>query len=250
MLQRRIEEVALNSWPALQQVLYDGWIIRFSNGYTKRANSINPLYPSSLEYEHKIEFCEVLYAQKRLPPIFRITPLSSAIGLEKVLTQRGYRKVEPTAVMCLDLAGDLIQADSFLENLPPDEWSGAFCQLSEVPQEKSRTHLAIVTTIPYRCLFAAVLNNGKIVACGLGVFEGELCGLFNLVTAPAERNKGFGRRLVAGLLNWGKSLGARYAYLQVSVDNEIARRLYSGYNFQEAYRYWYWSATRDEDGIS
>lgn len=250
MLFQHIEEVALNSWPALQQVLYDGWIMRFSNGYTKRANSINPLYPSSLAYEQKIEFCETLYAQKSLSPIFRITPLSAAVGLEKLLTQHGYRKVEPTAVMYLDLADDLIPADSSLENLPPQEWSAAFCQLSETPQEKSRTHLAIVTTIPYRCLYAAVLNSGKIVACGLGVFESELCGLFNLVTAPEERNKGYGRRLAAGLLNWGKSLGARYAYLQVSVDNVIARRLYAGYNFQEAYRYWYWTTTRDEDGIS
>jgi hypothetical protein len=32
---QEIEEISLNAWPSLQQILYDGWILRFANGYTK-----------------------------------------------------------------------------------------------------------------------------------------------------------------------------------------------------------------------
>jgi hypothetical protein len=32
---RRLEEAAMNAWPALQQALCHGWVLRFANGYTK-----------------------------------------------------------------------------------------------------------------------------------------------------------------------------------------------------------------------
>ena len=50
----RIEEVALNAWPSMQHMLYDGWLLRFSNGYTKRANSVNILYAGALAYANAV----------------------------------------------------------------------------------------------------------------------------------------------------------------------------------------------------
>ena len=72
MFERRIEEAGLNSWPALQQLLFDGWLVRFAQGYTKRANSVTPLYPSLQPYEEKIAWCEHIYKEKQLPPVFRL----------------------------------------------------------------------------------------------------------------------------------------------------------------------------------
>jgi len=56
---RRMEEISNNPLPSLNAYLYDGWILRSSLGFTKRANSVSPLYPSSFDLllSDKIFFC-------------------------------------------------------------------------------------------------------------------------------------------------------------------------------------------------
>ena len=34
MKPRDLEELALTTWPTLQQWLYDGWVVRFAEGHT------------------------------------------------------------------------------------------------------------------------------------------------------------------------------------------------------------------------
>ena len=75
-----IEERSMNAWPALQVVLYDGWVLRFAGGYTRRANSINPLYASGQDVEEKVQHCERLYRSKGLSVIFKMTPESLPHG--------------------------------------------------------------------------------------------------------------------------------------------------------------------------
>ena len=58
---RQFEEISNNAWPALQTIHYDGWILRFANGVTKRSNSVNMLYHSTLDPVEKIEFCEDIF---------------------------------------------------------------------------------------------------------------------------------------------------------------------------------------------
>ena len=53
---RLIEEHALNAWPPLQTLLLDGWVLRLANGYTRWANSVNPLYASQQDTDVVIQF--------------------------------------------------------------------------------------------------------------------------------------------------------------------------------------------------
>ena len=45
-----LEEVMLNALPSLNTMYYDGWNLRFAEGYTNRANSVNVFGPSTLPF--------------------------------------------------------------------------------------------------------------------------------------------------------------------------------------------------------
>ena len=86
----RIEQASLRAWPALEDSDFDGWRLRFANGYTRRANSVTPLGPSRLALTDKVVTCERLYSERGLPTIFRLTPFAPP-ELDGLLAQRGYR---------------------------------------------------------------------------------------------------------------------------------------------------------------
>jgi GNAT superfamily N-acetyltransferase len=238
LLARRIEEAGLNAWPALQQMLYDGWVLRFSKGYTKRANSANALYPSTIDTREKVAFCEAQYQKRALTSIFRITPFAPA-DLDGILEARGYALIDTTLVQHLDLdqRAPSPSEQSHQESL--DDWLPIFCRLKPSALEAHQTHREILEAILGRCFYASLTTSGEAVSCGLGVLEGEFFGLFDVVTAPEHRNKGHGTALLSLMLNWAQENGARHAYLGVVELNSPARRLYDKLGFREVYRYWY-----------
>ncbi len=142
---RQIEEAGMNAWPAHQQMLYDGWLLRFADGYTKRANSVNPVYNSRLEVDEKIEYCEAIYRQIGLPPVFRLTPLAQA-ELDPTLAGRGYQKIHPTRVLTMQLANweSPVSQDVFLRELPLEQWMGVFSEISGSLVGKQPAHAEIL----------------------------------------------------------------------------------------------------------
>lgn len=241
MLERRIEEAALNSWPALQQMLFDGWVIRFAGGYTKRANSVTPVYPSELGLLRKIDFCEKLYQEKHLPTIFRLLSFSSQVQeLDSLLEQRGYTLVDQTLVLSTPLTRGETHASAGFQAISLDEWLPLYSQFNQARPEQAPPHRALLQQIVPRSLFAVYYGeDGLPVSCGLGVLENDTFGLFDIVTSAEQREKGYGARLVAGMLAWATQNGASQAYLQVVKTNQIARNLYAKFGFQELYDYWY-----------
>lgn len=242
---RCLEYAALKAWPALEQKEYGGWLLRFGRGYTKRANSINPLGEGASTLGEMIACCEARYRQAGLPPIFRVTPLAPA-GLDLALAARGYALLDPTAVMTLDLTTWQAPAASIAacRELALTAWFAHYCRIANTPLAVQAAHLEILTSISARRLCALVQSQeqdgaSESAACGLGVLDGQLFGLFDLITTPALRRRGYGLALVAGMLAWARSRGARQAYLQVTLGNKAARALYERLGFREAYRYWY-----------
>jgi GNAT superfamily N-acetyltransferase len=240
MFERRIEEAALNNWPALQQLLFDGWVIRFAQGYTKRANSVTPLYPSLLSAKEKIAHCERFYEEKHLPTIFRLPSFSTeSHALDQLLAQQGYHSLDLTFVWFTELHSDPVADNPALYTIPLATWFSIYRQFSTHYIELQHLHRELLERIPPPLMYAALYVQGAPVACGLGVLEHEVFGIFDVVTDPEQRRKGYGTQLVTGMLAWGKQHGAQYAYLQVMDTNQIAQQMYTKLGFQPCYQYWY-----------
>ena len=237
---RLIEELSLNAWPAAQTLHFDGWVLRFSGGYTRRANSINPLYPAQLDLDEKIRDCEAHYRAQGLPVIFKITPDAQPAGLDAHLAGLGYRQDAVTSVQTLQLSGWDQQPSgvTFSPEATP-AWEDAFARMSGIPERSRAAHREILRAILPQACYAALHAEGRAAACGLAVLQAGYVGLYDIVTDAACRRMGFGERLVRGLLGWATEQGARMAYLQVMLNNPPALRLYEKIGFQEQYRYWY-----------
>jgi ribosomal protein S18 acetylase RimI-like enzyme len=248
---RLLEEISLSAWPALQTVFVDGWVVRFSNGFGRRANSVNPLYHSTRSVEENLAECEALYARRNQRVVFKISPAAQPAGLDDLLAQRGYALEAPTSVQTLPFELPT-QAPAAEASIGPaasavwsgaesvtDEWLKAVVSLTAVPERHQATLRQMLAGLAPPACFASLSNAGQIAACGLGVLHGGWLGLFDIVTHPQQRGQGYAQRLIRQLLAWGQSRGAQGAYLQVMLNNPPALALYQRLGFSEAYRYWY-----------
>src|SRR5258708_3349747 len=99
----RVEDVCLNAWPALQEIHYDGWLIRLADGQTRRTNSVNALRPGSRPLGEKIDYCESVYRAHGLPTCFRVLS-SAAPALVEALAARDYRSESETQTLFMGFA--------------------------------------------------------------------------------------------------------------------------------------------------
>jgi N-acetylglutamate synthase len=86
---------------------------------------------------------------------------------------------------------------------------------------------------------AVVEQDGRPVACGLGVLDGEWVGLLDICTVPSMRRMGLATQVVCSILGWALARGAWRAWLQVVEENIAAISLYRKLGFDHLYSYWY-----------
>jgi N-acetylglutamate synthase len=234
---RALEERAFNAWPALRSAYCDGWLFRFSEGLTRRANSVNAVAPAG-HFRETLDLAERLYGRLRLPTIFRLSPLAGD-DPDSILHRVGYRHADETQVMIASLGDVRVDPDVNIDAMPSPAWSTGFAAANGISPAVRDVHDRMLASILMPAGYATLVADGKPIAYGLAVVERGMVGLFDIVTLPEARRRGAGRLLVKSLLGWGRSQGASAAYLQVLGSNEAARALYDGIGFQEAYRYHY-----------
>ena len=233
------EELSFNSHPALQTQFYDGWFIRFSNGYTNRANSVSTLWPSTLDVKEKIEECEKRYARQSLPCVFKVTDGTES-GFDKMLENRGYRIVTPTDLMTLNLKDrQFTRMECVITDHVTREWLDTFFSLENYPEPKRVTAEQMLRAIRNETRYCRIVKGRQGVACASAVLERGYVTLVNVIVSEAYRGQGLGRQLCESLLSEAVKAGAHTAYLQVVQSNSIAVHLYEKLGYRKLYSYWY-----------
>jgi len=241
----RIEEACLKGWPALHQTWFDGWLLRFAEGHTRRANSVNPLRPSSRDPREKIAYCEAVYRARGLPVIFRISALAEH-GLDETLGALGYgpREDETCVVYRPLVAGDELNGsdDYVCENAPSEQWLEAHARCTGNGETAQRVQRRILQALSVPSVFtAARAEEGRLASLAFGAVHDNVVCINLVVTDPALRRRGLACRAVAAVLAWARDrAGADGACLAVVADNLPARALYQQLGFgTELYRYHY-----------
>lgn len=210
------EELSMNAHPSIRTQVFDGWVLRFANGYTNRANSVNPLYPSRMAVRDKIDYCEEIYKAQGQATVFKLTPLSFK-GLDNILDAKRYEKIKPTNVMTKPIAPQAVPDGVVtVTDKIGEVWQKNYFRLNGiVDAAKIAAAKIIQENILNKTLCASITENGTVIACGLCVVEREYAGLYDIVVDVNYRGRGFGYAICRALLNEAAKTGATTAYLQV-----------------------------------
>lgn len=247
-LLHELENLSFRTLPAVEQERYDGWVLRWAPGGSRRAKSVNPVEPSSLPIEEKVEYCRAWFARRGSTCRFRLTPLADE-SLRPALAAAGYQAHSPTDVMLSDIGEHTMplhgEVSSHVEvsRLPSHGWLELVTGMS--PTSTAATRLADqLTSGDGTHNFATYVERGDTAAAGVGIDLDRFTTIYNMMTAPQWRRRGYGRAILETLLARGSSSGSTHAVLQVTRDNHAAIGLYRSVGFETVYSYEYFEPLR------
>lgn len=216
---RNLEYAAALAWPGVEHEWLGGWLLRFGNGSTRRANSAVPLDVSTRgELRALVDW----YAARGVAPLvaapdrlFRI-PAGAQTDAENL-------------VMTGDVTVGASSGAVALASRPDDDWLRLYQR--DVPVEVLTAvvdgELAFATTA------GAAVGRAAVTTAPDGT---RWVGLSAVHVIESARRTGLARALCGALLAWGAEQGATRAYAQVLADNAAATRLYESIGFSVHHR--------------
>ena len=238
-----LEPLADDAWPARERARLGGWRLNASSGRSMRINACWPLAAPDREVEAALDAVEAFFAERGLPPRFKLTKGAVApADLAERLARRGYRACKTTLVMLgqlQDMAGGEDDSAIRVSDAPDATFEAVFTATAGDPED-GRERLEALGRIPAPARFARLDIDGAPAAIGASAIGAGHAGIFGMRTTPEHRRRGLARRVLRALLAEARGLGADRAWLQVEADNAPAIALYADEGFEVGYRYAYW----------
>lgn len=228
-------------WPALSEEDVDGWIARFSEGVTQRANAVVPLAVPS-DVPAALARVEDLYRERGLPAVFQVGPEPRPVELDRLLEERDYAYGSPTVLHTATVETVLgavpVRADASLADAPDSEWLDLWWAVDGRGDEQALA-VAVKVLTGGAARYATVRDGDAVVGVGRLALVGERGGLYCLAVDPRRRGEGFGAAVLRALVDDARRHGVTRLWLQVRAENTAARGLYERAGFRAEGRYHY-----------
>jgi ribosomal protein S18 acetylase RimI-like enzyme len=226
-----LERVADRCWPAPEHERLGDWYLRAAQGWTNRANSALPLGSAGVPMSEALEATRAWYARRGLTP--RITvPLPLRRDVARALTDWYAQPRVLVQAAALDFAAP--SPDVVLREEPTEQFLGLVAARKQSLPEAAMRVLMGAPLVRFAHWYA---GDGALTGIARGaVVEGWL-HLSVVEVVEAARRTGVARELSRALADWGRSLGATRAVLQVEEHNAAAVALYAGLGFTTHHTY-------------
>jgi GNAT superfamily N-acetyltransferase len=207
---------------------------------SKRLNSfLCPDTGDNANVARRLDDAIAFYARRGARPLFRHVPLTP-VDVDRGLDERGWTRFD----MCMVMARPRTRVDSNARpsgiSVGADDWMDVVVAAKGIDAgEKEGLRRAIGRIQGKVARIMSHDADGQGVAVALAVVTDGLLGILDVVTAEEWRSKGHGRRVVQAALWWGATVGAKEAYLQVTLANTPALSLYRTLGFVDAFPYHY-----------
>ncbi|GAB3646472.1 GNAT family N-acetyltransferase [Glycomyces tarimensis] len=227
----RLERLLAASWPALESFESGGWLLRYSDGFTRRANSVLALVVPDAGLESALAEVERWYAERGARPLISVAmPLSKR--LDEALAARGWHAEGETAVLTKAAGALGYSGDAVIAHEPSPDL------LEQTAPGREDLAARVLGSGPSRA-FAEIRRDGVLAARGRAAIEGDTAAITGIGTLPECRRQGLGSQILDVLTDWAAAAGAGRIALQVETDNEAALAMYRRLGFTEHHRYHY-----------
>lgn len=233
------ERAGLKAWPCIEADWDGAWVRRASNGYTKRANSVQCFDPADDDDAGERLAAASRWLQARdLPPVMRITPLTGARVIA-ALDRLGWHPLDPSHLFAMQL--DATEPDPRVRrfDLLDPHFLAVQQRLQNYSDHTAAGLRALLEQVTVPAVGIIAYAGSEPVASALMDVADGIAVTGNVATAPAYRRQGFAAALMRTGLAWAHAAGARIAALNVAADNRAAQALYAGLGYARQYDYSY-----------
>ena len=200
--------------------------------------------------ERRLDELLAVVDQRRGRMLWWLAPHHAPGDLAERLLGRGFRQVDDTAAMAMDLATlpDVVEVPAGVRIELVDDADDVDAYVGLLIREKEAEHPPVAPDAaavrrshingrlgndPDSRRFVARLDGHPVATSRLSI-AGGAAGLYTVVTMPEARGLGIGRAMTLTALLAGREAGMRIGALQAT---EMGRRIYARLGFEELFRY-------------